>query len=89
MTSSAGADDWSLVKGLVPPDVRNKFEIFSYRNAATILSQNFPEQFSQILRALEAFEITTAMIRMPGGSKGPIAKMYGAPITNLGRLRPP
>ena len=74
MTDSAVADDWSLVDGLFPPTVKRKFEILSYRNAAAILSQNFPRQFSQIVRALDEFEITTTMIRLPGGSKGPIAK---------------
>ena len=74
MTTSSAADDWSLVEGLFPLSVKEKFEILSYRSAATILSQNFPDQFSQIVRALETFEITTAMIRTPGGSKGPIAK---------------
>lgn len=74
MTAGAVADERSLVERFFPPSVCRKFEIFSYRNAAAILSQNFPEQFSQIVRALEAFEITTAMIRMPGGNKGPIAK---------------
>lgn len=74
MTASSVADERELVDRFFPPDVRRKFEIFSYRNAATILSQNFPEQFAQIVRVLEAFEITTTMIRLPGGSKGPIAK---------------
>ena len=74
MTTSVVADDWSLVERYFPPLVRQKFEIFSYRNAAAILSQNFPAEFSQLVQVLEAFEITTAMIRMPGGSKGPIAK---------------
>ena len=74
MTASAVADDWSLVERFFPPTVRQKFEILSYRNAAAILSQNFPRQFSQIVQALDAFEITTTMIRLPGGSKGPIAK---------------
>ncbi|MYE01407.1 MAG: hypothetical protein F4Y03_09005 [Alphaproteobacteria bacterium] len=74
MTASAVADDRSLVERFFPPSVQRKFEIFSYRSAAAILSQNFPEQFSQIVRALEAFEITTTMIRMPGGNKGPVAE---------------
>ena len=74
MTAGGVADDRSLVEKVFPPSVRRKFEIFSYRSAAAILSQNFPEQFSQIVQALEAFEITTAMIRMPGGSKGPVAE---------------
>ena len=52
----------------------NKFEIHSYRNAATILKGSFPSQFFEIIHALEQFQISTDMIRQPGGSKGPIAK---------------
>lgn len=74
MSNGLSADDWSRVKGLFPPDVRRKFEIHSYRNAAAILSQNFPTEFSDILDALREFSITTAMIRMPGGSKGMVAR---------------
>ncbi len=51
-----------------------KFEIFSYRNAAAILSQNFSDQFADLCRLLNAFSISQTMIRMPGGSKGLIAK---------------
>ena len=68
------ADNPNIVNKLFPSEIRLKFEIFSYRNAATILESSFPNQFSDIIDALEIFEITTDMIRMPGGSKGPIAK---------------
>lgn len=74
MSDHAVADERSLVDKYFPAAVQRKFEIYSYRNAAAILSQNFPNEFRQIVSALEAFEITTAMIRQPGGSKGPIAK---------------
>ena len=68
------ADQQDMVEKLFARRLRDKFEIYSYRSAAAILAQNFPVQFSQIVSALEAFEITTSMIRCPGGSKGPIAK---------------
>ncbi len=59
---------------LFSKNVRQKFEIHSYRNAASILANSFPDQFSHVTDALETFEITTEMIRRPGGSKGPIAQ---------------
>lgn len=68
------ADDPSVYTDLFSDAVRSKFEIFSYRNAASVLSRSFPDQFQQIIQALESFQITTSMIRQPGGSKGPIAK---------------
>ena len=72
---SAGkvADEPAAVARLFPETLTQKFEIFSYRNAATILKGGFPEQFHEITQALDRFEITKTMIRTPGGSKGPIA----------------
>ena len=54
--------------------IRQKFEIHSYRDAASILVHSFPAQSAHVAKALERFEITTSMIRRPGGSKGLIAK---------------
>ncbi|MDE0305738.1 MAG: BglII/BstYI family type II restriction endonuclease [Albidovulum sp.] len=74
MTGNVVADRHELVEDFFPKDVRRKFEIFSYRNAVAIPAQNFSHEFSQITRVLQEFEITTTMIRMPGGSKGLIAR---------------
>lgn len=67
------ADDPVALERTVPLDVLEKYEVFSYRNAAGILKASFPEQFEQIVEALRAFEITKTMIRSPGGSKSQIA----------------
>ncbi|MDE0521843.1 MAG: BglII/BstYI family type II restriction endonuclease [Boseongicola sp.] len=74
MKASSTAYEGSMVDGFFPSAVREKFEIYCYRGAAAILAQNFSEQFRQVLAVLEALEIDTTMIRMPGGSKGLIAK---------------
>ncbi len=68
------ADDAATISSVFPKDLQDKFELFSYRNAAPILANSFPNQFSDIVEALRKFEITRTMIRTPGGSKGPIAK---------------
>lgn len=69
-----GADPSELIGKVFPKQLRDKFEIFSYRNAAAILAQGFPDHLADILSALHDFEISEDMIRSPGGSKGPIAK---------------
>ncbi len=69
-----GADPYALVADVFGEELNRKFEIFSYRNAATILEKSYPDQFAAIISILESFEITETMIRVPGGSKGPIAK---------------
>ncbi|MHA7871226.1 MAG: BglII/BstYI family type II restriction endonuclease, partial [Hyphococcus sp.] len=68
------ADHKSVVESVFPDELRKKFEIYSYRNAATLLANGFPGQFENILRALSCFQISQTMIRLPGGNKGPIAK---------------
>lgn len=67
------ADDPASYQSLIPAHLFTKFEIYSYRGAAAVLAQSFPDQFRQIIDALEQLEITETMIRLPGGSKGPIA----------------
>lgn len=60
-------------ESLFSENVRQKFEIHSFRNAAVILAGSFPTLFLHIVGVLERFQITTDMIRRPGGSKGEIA----------------
>ena len=67
-------DSPEIVKKLFSEDILKKFEIYSYRNAATILSNGFPLEFSNVVGALKQLEITQKMIRLPGGGKGLIAK---------------
>lgn len=74
VSSGKIADSTALVQSIFSEAIQAKFEIYSYRNAASILKSSFPAQFEQIVTALESFHVTTAMIREPGGSKGQIAK---------------
>lgn len=74
ISSGRGADNRSVVEPHFSSQILNKFEIYSYRNAASILATSFPKHFEQINYALEKFAISRTMIRTPGGSKGPIAK---------------
>ncbi|MCA8867638.1 MAG: hypothetical protein KDA67_03230 [Rhodobacteraceae bacterium] len=73
VSSGRIADNNRIVQKFVPRNITDRFEVFSYRNAAAILASSFPEQFSEILAALDAFSISETMIRTRGGSKGPIA----------------
>ena len=68
------ADSPSVVEDVFSEALREKFEIFSYRNAVAILANSFPKHFASIVHGLESFQISQEMIRTPGGSKGPIAK---------------
>ncbi|MFN3516490.1 MAG: BglII/BstYI family type II restriction endonuclease [Novosphingobium sp.] len=74
VSTGKGADSPEQLSRFFDVTLLKKFEIFSYRNAAAILATNFPDQFKSLVSGLKAFEISSEMIRYPGGSKGPIAK---------------
>ncbi len=76
------ADPSELVVSCFGKNLSEKFEIYSYRNAATILTGSFPMHFEEICKALTAFKINTNMIRMPGGNKGPIAAYVDTLFSN-------
>ena len=56
-----------IVEAKIPEDIRRKYEIYSYRNAATILSETRKAEFGDLLKALRDFKITKKMIRTAGG----------------------
>lgn len=69
MSGAETADGQSVIDEVFLPALQEKFELYSYRGAAALLSQNHPEHLSEITGRLEQFEIDTNMIRMPGGNK--------------------
>lgn len=73
VSRGAVADGKKLLETIFPGDILSKFEIFSYRNAASILAASYPEHFAYLLRAFQSFRISKSMVRTPGGGKGPIA----------------
>lgn len=74
VSTGRGADPASQTSEYFDRDISTKFEMFSYRNAAAILASYFPSEFGSLIAGLKSFEISREMIRIPGGSKGPIAK---------------
>lgn len=70
------ADPPHRAGNLFPDDVAQRFEFYSYRNAATILAHSYPEHFDALIASLRGFSFTKDMIRRPGGSKGPIATLF-------------
>ncbi|HZQ45794.1 MAG TPA: BglII/BstYI family type II restriction endonuclease, partial [Verrucomicrobiae bacterium] len=60
----------------IPRDIRDRYEIFSYRGAAAILGEIRKAEFDDILKALRAFQITKKMIRTAGGNESEIPKLF-------------
>lgn len=76
------ADTSALVRRKIPRSIFDKFEVYSYRNAALILSETRKHEFSEIVEALESFTLTTTEIRVAGGNESSIPKSFST------RLRP-
>jgi len=49
-------DPVSIVEAKIPQDIRDRYEIFSYRNAAVILSETRKAEFDDLLKALREFK---------------------------------
>ncbi|MCP4385247.1 MAG: hypothetical protein GY798_28200, partial [Hyphomicrobiales bacterium] len=68
----------------MPLSVRRKFRCVSYRKAAAILKYGLPDEFAEVVSALDAFEITTTMIRKPGGNESDIPKVISGLLRHRG-----
>lgn len=77
-------DPAAIVNATIPSDIRDLYEIYSYRNAAAILSQTRNSEFADILEALRKFRITKKMIRVAGGNESDIPKLLSATLRPLG-----
>jgi hypothetical protein len=76
------ADSHAAVVRKIPGSILEKYEVYSYRNAALILSENRKAEFEDIIFALESFTLTTDQIRTAGGNESEIPKAFS------GLLRP-
>jgi hypothetical protein len=78
------ADPQWLVDAKIPADIRARYEVFSYRSAATILAESHPNEFAELCEALRAFTITETMIRTAGGNESDIPKLLSASLRPKG-----
>lgn len=78
------ADPPELVRRKLPGSILDKYEVYSYRNAALILSETRKSEFAEIVEALESFNLTTTQIRMAGGNESDIPKAFSASLRPKG-----
>ncbi|WP_339832502.1 BglII/BstYI family type II restriction endonuclease [uncultured Parvibaculum sp.] len=78
------ADPQPFVDGLIPVDIRERFEVYSYRNAAAILTHAHQEEFHEILAMLRELSIPARMIRKPGGNESEIPKLISSALRPRG-----
>ena len=78
------ADPQWLVEAKIPADLRAKYEVYSYRSAATILAESHPEEFAELCEALREFMITKTIIRTAGGNESDVPKVFSASLRPKG-----
>ena len=78
------ADPQAVVDRKVPKSIRDRYEVISYRNAAVILAETRAAEFEEITAALDAFSITTHMIRTAGGNESEMPKIFSKTLRPLG-----
>jgi hypothetical protein len=83
-TPNEAADPRAVIEAKIPAEIREKYELLSYRNAAVILSETRRSEFDEILDALRSFTISTEMIRKAGGNESEIPKLLSANLRPRG-----
>lgn len=81
---SVAADSADSVRAILPPIIFEKFQVASYRKAAAILNYGLPTEFGEVVEALSQFEITTEMIRKPGGNESEIPRVVASLLRHRG-----
>jgi CRISPR-associated protein Csd2 len=72
----SNADSLIDIERCISAEVRALYDVHSYRHAATILANSYPNELAEIERALLDFRITTLDIGMPGGNESDIPKKF-------------
>jgi hypothetical protein len=67
-----------------PIAVREKFEIFDWRNAAAVLAAVHPDEWSDLASVLSDFVLPISWIAKGGGNKSDVAKSIDGSLARLG-----
>lgn len=78
------ADPKAQVTAYIPADILARYEVYSYRNAALILSKAHEAEFNELMQALRDFTITTTQIRTAGGNESDIPKLLSKALRPKG-----
>lgn len=78
------ADSPADVERYISAEVRALYDVYSYRHAAAILANSFPNELAEIEAALLAFRITTRDIGTPGGNESVMPKKFSQTLRPAG-----
>lgn len=71
-----GSDSLEEIARFIPEDIRQRYEVFSYRHAASILANNAASELEEICDALRAFRLRKEWITTGGGNESSIPKAF-------------
>lgn len=69
-----GADSSEEIARFIPDDIRQRYEVHSYRHAAAILATSAPDELNDILSSLREFKLRQDWLTVGGGNESPIPK---------------
>ena len=69
---------------LFPQGILDKYEVYEWRHASSILNIDFPEQWNDLIALLDTFELRKSSIITSGGRKSPISGFMDQFLYNLG-----
>lgn len=78
------ADSPAEYEKYISAEVRALYDVYSYRHAAALLYNSFPDELAEIEQALLAFSITMRDIGMPGGNESIMPKKISASLRPKG-----
>lgn len=58
----------------LPEDIRENYECYEWKHASAILSQDFPDEWRDILDVLHAFRLKHSWISKGGGRKSQVSE---------------
>jgi len=58
---------------LLPPRVRELYEVHEWKHACAILKGDYPEEWKDMIEVLENFRLFKSHVLAPGGGKSPVA----------------
>lgn len=69
---------------LLPPFIREHYEIHEWKHACAILAQDFPEELHDIVSVLQDFRLYKSWITNPGGRKSKVSEFIDSYLYGRG-----
>lgn len=69
---------------LLPPFIREHYEVHEWKHACAILKQDFPKEWEEIVGVLKEFRLLKSWLTVGGGRKSKVAEAFDGALGRLG-----